>query len=150
MVASNKTLVSQLDGIGRRMPWTMGAFFIGALCMIGLPPTAGFITKWYLLTGAFDAGQMVAVGVIVLSTLLNAGYFLPIVYAAFFRKDPTAEALVANAEAIDKHHPPKVEHGEAPIFSVIALTLTAAGTVAMFLFPDVPLGLARQLVGGTP
>ena len=150
MVASNKTLVSQLDGIGRRMPWTMGAFFIGALSMIGLPPTAGFVTKWYLLTGAFDAGQMVAVGVIVLSTLLNAGYFLPIVYAAFFRKDPTAAALVADETAIDKHHPPLLIHGEAPVFMVIALSITAAGTVALFLFPDWPLGLAQQLVGGTP
>jgi len=93
---------------------------------------------------------MVAVGVIVLSTLLNAGYFLPIVYAAFFRKDPTAAALVADETAIDKHHPPLLIHGEAPVFMVIALSITAAGTVALFLFPDWPLGLAQQLVGGTP
>ena len=150
MVASNKTLVSQLDGIGRRMPWTMGAFFIGALSMIGLPPTAGFVSKWYILTGAFDAGQMAAVAVIVLSTLLNAGYFLPIVYAAFFRKDPTAKALAAGAKGKGKKHAPRVEHGEAPVFIVIALIITAAGTVALFLFPDGPLGLARQLMGGAP
>jgi multicomponent Na+:H+ antiporter subunit D len=150
MVASNKTLVSQLDGVGRRMPWTMAAFFIGALSMIGLPPTAGFVSKWYILTGAFDADQMAAVAVIVLSTLLNAGYFLPIVYRAFFRKDPTKKALAATAKGIDKHHAPRVEHGEAPVFIVIALTITAAGTVALFLFPDIPLGLARQLTEGTP
>ncbi len=83
--AAHMTEVSQLDGIGRRMPWTMGAFAVGALSMIGLPPTAGFLGKWFILSGAIAAGQWVAVGVIVVSTLLNAGYFLPIVYRAFFR-----------------------------------------------------------------
>ncbi|MBL6932986.1 MAG: monovalent cation/H+ antiporter subunit D family protein [Rhodospirillales bacterium] len=124
---SHKTEVSQLDGIGRRMPWTMGAFAIGALSMIGVPPTAGFISKWYILHGALDSGQILAVAVIILSTLLNAGYFLPIVYAAFFRKA-------------------QGEHGEAPLPIVIALTLTAAGTVLFFFFPGIFLELARQLI----
>ncbi len=125
--ASHKTEVSQLDGIGRRMPWTMSAFAIGALSMIGVPPTAGFISKWYILHGALDSGQMLAVAIIILSTLLNAGYFLPIVYAAFFKK------------ASD-------EHGEAPLPIVIAITLTAAGTVLLFFFPGIFLELARQLI----
>jgi len=125
--ASHKTEVSQLDGIGRRMPWTMGAFAIGALSMIGVPPTAGFISKWYILHGALDSEQMLAVAVIILSTLLNAGYLLPIVYAAFFRKT-------------------QGEHGEAPLPVVIALTLTAAGTVLLFFFPGIFLELARQLI----
>jgi len=125
--ASHKTEVSQLDGIGRRMPWTMGAFAIGALSMIGVPPTAGFISKWYILHGALDSEQMLAVAVIVVSTLLNAAYFLPIVYAAFFKKG-------------------QGEHGEAPLPVVIALTLTAAGTVLLFFFPGIFLELARQLI----
>jgi len=125
--ASHKTEVSQLDGIGRRMPWTMGAFAIGALSMIGVPPTAGFISKWYILHGALDSGQMLAVAVIIVSTLLNAAYFLPIVYAAYFKKGPG-------------------EHGEAPLPIVIALTLTAAGTVLLFFFPGIFLELARQLI----
>ncbi len=70
--------------------------------------------------------------VIVASTLLNAGYFLPIVHRAFFRA-PAAE---------DERH----SHGEAPFPIVIAMTLTAAGTVALFIAPDVPLALARQMV----
>ena len=49
--AAHKTQVSELDGIGRRMPWTMGAFALGALSMIGLPPAAGFVSKWYILSG---------------------------------------------------------------------------------------------------
>jgi multicomponent Na+:H+ antiporter subunit D len=130
--AAHKTEVSQLDGIGRRMPWTMAAFGIGALSMIGLPPAAGFVSKWYLVSGAFAQQHWVALAVVLASTLLNAGYFLPIVYRAFFRP------LSADAEA----HP----HGEAPWPIVVALTLTAAGTVALFFFPDVPLALARQLV----
>jgi multicomponent Na+:H+ antiporter subunit D len=135
LVASHKTEVSQLDGIGWRMPWTMGAFAVASLSMIGVPPTAGFISKWYILEGALQADKMVAVAVIVASTLLNAGYFLPIVYAAFFRK-PAATG-----------NPHDHEHGEGPLFSVVALTATAAVTVILFFYPDVPLGLARQLMG---
>jgi multicomponent Na+:H+ antiporter subunit D len=131
--AAHKTEVSQLDGIGRRMPWTMGAFAVGALSMIGLPPAAGFISKWYMLAGAMAAAQWLAVAVIIASTLLNAGYFLPIVYRAFFR--------IPDASGHD--HP----HGEAPLAMVIALTVTAAGTVLLFFLPDVPLALARQLIG---
>ncbi len=131
--AAHKTEVSQLDGIGRRMPWTMGAFAIGALSMIGLPPAAGFVSKWYMLSGAMASEQWLAVGVIALSTLLNAGYFLPIIYRAFFV-----------APAHDEHDHP---HGEAPLPMVIALTATAAGTVLLFFMPDVPLALARQMLG---
>ncbi|MCB1981226.1 MAG: hypothetical protein KDF63_04470, partial [Rhodoferax sp.] len=130
--AAHKTEVSQLDGIGRRMPWTMTAFAIGALSMIGLPPAAGFVSKWFMLSGAMAAQHWLAVGVIVVSTLLNAGYFLPIVYRAFFVAAPDD----------DHGH----AHGEAPWPIVVALVLTASGTVAMFFAPELPLALARQLV----
>ena len=129
--AAHKTEVSQLDGIGRRMPWTMAAFAIGALSMIGLPPAAGFISKWYMLSGAMAGSHWVAAAVIVGSTLLNAGYFLPIVYRAFFLAPEAGHAA----------------HGEAPWPMVIALTATAIGTVLLFFLPDVPLALARQVVG---
>jgi multicomponent Na+:H+ antiporter subunit D len=127
LVAADKTCVSELDGIGRRMPWTMGAFAIASLSMIGLPPTGGFVAKWYLLQGAVAADQAVVLAVLVASTLLNAGYFLPIVYSAFFRPLPAGGH----------------EHGEAPLTSVGALTLTAALSVALFFRPDLPLVLAQ-------
>ena len=130
--ASHKTEVSQLDGIGRRMPLTMTAFAIGALSMIGVPPTAGFLSKWYSLGGAFSEAQYFAVAVIVASTLLNVAYYMPIVYAAFFRSPA------------DAGHP----HGEAPLTMLIAISVTAAGTLALFFFPQLPLQLARDLVGG--
>jgi multicomponent Na+:H+ antiporter subunit D len=129
--AAHKTEVSQLDGIGRRMPWTMGAFAIAALSMIGLPPAVGFVSKWYMLTGAMAAQQWLAVAVIVVSTLLNAGYFLPIVYRAFF------VAPTGHGDA----------HGEAPLPMVLALCATAAATLLLFFLPDVPLALARQTIG---
>ena len=77
--------VSEMNGVGRRMPWTMAAFTIGALGMIGVPPLAGFITKWYLGVGALYAGQEWVIYILAGSSLLNAGYFLPILYAAWFK-----------------------------------------------------------------
>ena len=114
------------------MPWTMVAFGVGTLSMIGLPPAAGFVSKWYMVSGAMLHEQWFAIAVMRVSTLLNASYFLPILHRAFFRP------LSAEAAA----HP----HGEAPLLMVAALTMTAAGTIALFFFPDVPLALARQLV----
>ncbi len=77
--------ISEMDGVGRRMPWTMAAFTVGALGMIGVPPVAGFFSKWYLGMGGLLSGQPWVVAVLVASTLLNAGNFLPILYAAWFR-----------------------------------------------------------------
>jgi len=109
----------------------MGAFAVGALSMIGVPPTAGFIGKWFMLVGAMSVDQWLVVAVIVLSTILNAAYFLPIVFSAFFRPAPAGHG----------------EHrsGEAPWPIVVALTTTAAATVAMFAFPDVLLRLAGMI-----
>jgi multicomponent Na+:H+ antiporter subunit D len=77
-------LISKMGGVGRRMPLTMIAFTVAALGMIGLPPLAGFISKWYLGMGAAAAGSEWAIWVLVASTLLNAGYFLPVVYTGWF------------------------------------------------------------------
>jgi len=77
--------ISELDGAGRRMPLTSIAFSIGAFGMIGVPPLAGFVSKWYLGLGALDAGMPWVVGVLVLSSLLNAAYFLPILHRLWFR-----------------------------------------------------------------
>ena len=76
--------IDQLDGIGRRMPATSAAFTVGALGMIGLPPIAGFISKWYLGLGALDSNAGWALGVFVISGMLNAAYFLPLLYRIWF------------------------------------------------------------------
>jgi multicomponent Na+:H+ antiporter subunit D len=82
--------VSQMDGVGRRMPLTTLAFTIGALGMIGIPPIAGFVSKWYLGLGGVEAGQHWVLVILATSTLLNAGYFLPILYRAWFRPLPAS------------------------------------------------------------
>jgi multicomponent Na+:H+ antiporter subunit D len=143
MITTHKTRISELNGIGRHMPWTMAAFTVGALSMIGLPPTAGFISKWYILLGAIETREIVAAGVIIMSTLLNAAYFLPIVYAAFFR---TPNDTLENMPG----HNTRDTVGEAPPVVVLALTVTAAGTLALFFLPDLPLDLMLQLSGGSP
>ncbi len=138
LVAAHKTQVSQLDGIGRRMPWTLGAFTVGAMSMIGLPPAAGFVSKWYLMLGSLSGEHYFALFVLIAVTLLNAAYFVPIVYAAFFR-----------APKEDAHHGHgDHEHGEAPLTMVVAIVLTAAMTVGLFFYPDPALELVQQLVGG--
>jgi multicomponent Na+:H+ antiporter subunit D len=131
---SHKTEVSQLDGIGRRMPWTMGAFAIGALSLIGIPPAAGFFSKWYMVQGAAASESWVALAVLATSTLLNAAYFLPIIYAAFFRTERSA---------------PAHDHGEAPAASVVALVITAAATLALPFAGSIPFELARAVWGGS-
>jgi multicomponent Na+:H+ antiporter subunit D len=111
------------------MPWTMGAFAVGALGMIGIPPTANFIGKWFILSGAMQTANWLAVTVIVVSTVLNAAYFLPIVYRAFFCVPPA------------HGH----ESGEAPWPIVLALTLTAGATILLFVWPEIPYALAKSL-----
>ena len=128
--ASHKTEVSQLDGIGRRMPWTLGAFAVGALSLIGVPPAVGFVSKWFIFQGAAATGHYLVMAVLGVSALLNAAYFLPILYAAFFK---------APGQGAD--------HGEAPLTMVIALCATASLTVGLFFYPQIPLALARQLAG---
>jgi formate hydrogenlyase subunit 3/multisubunit Na+/H+ antiporter MnhD subunit len=82
--------IDELDGVGRRMPATMAAFTVAAFGMIGLPGTAGFITKWYLGAGAMQAGMEWVLVLLAVSSLLNAAYFLPIVHAVWF-KPPSVE-----------------------------------------------------------
>jgi multicomponent Na+:H+ antiporter subunit D len=132
--AAHLTEVKQLDGIGRRMPWTMGAFAVGTLGMIGVPPTAGFLGKWFIVSGAMQTANWLALGVIAVSTVLNAAYLLPIVFRAFFR-DPLVVSDAGHAA------------GEAPWPMVLALVMTAAATVVLFFWPDVPFTLARLMIG---
>jgi multicomponent Na+:H+ antiporter subunit D len=129
--AAKKTELHQLRGIARRMPWTMTAFTIGALSMIGVPPTGGFVSKWYILAGAFQADNYVAIAAIIASTALNAAYFLPIIFMAWF---------------LDEDVPPAKEHGEAPFAAVLALMITAALTLLFFFFNGPVLELEGQLV----
>ena len=131
LVASHKTKVSQLDGLGRQMPWTMGAFFLASLSIVGLPPMGGMWSKWYLALGAIDAGYAVLVGVLMVSTLLNIAYLIPVPIRAF----------VGKADAGGE-----IQIREAPIACLLAMGVTVAGCVALFFNPTWIVQLARQFV----
>lgn len=135
--AAHKTRVSELNGIGWRMPWTMGAFALATLSMIGIPPAGGFISKWYLFQGIWSSDYSVLLLVLLLSTLLNCAYFIPIVHAAFFRP-----------ETYTPEHTPGQVHGEAPLIMVVALCLTAALSLLLFFYPEPVLHLAQQIQKG--
>jgi len=117
-VATKKTEISDMDGLGRRMPVTFAAFFVGALCVIGVPPLGGVWSKWYLLSGAYDSGHALVVVALMLSTLLNIAYLVPPVVRAFL------------LPARDGDESPGLR--EAPLLCVLPLSLTALGGLAMF------------------
>jgi multicomponent Na+:H+ antiporter subunit D len=120
-VATHKKNISEMAGLGRIMPFTFGAFAIASLSMIGAPPVAGFVSKWYLLNGAMQAKSIAILLVLLSSTLLNAAYFVPVVYQAFFGKPNPADADHKYKEA----HPSMV----------IPLSITAAISVVIGLYP---------------
>lgn len=130
--ASGIKNISQMVGIGKRMPITMIAFLIGSLSVIGLPPAGGFISKWYLVLGTLESGQMFFLFILLFSSLLNAAYFLPIVYKAFFCTDE--ESMFEN----------KVD--EVPIWCLVPLSFTAVVSVVLFFFPQPFLKLATMMV----
>jgi multicomponent Na+:H+ antiporter subunit D len=154
-VASHKTNISQMRGIGRKMPWTMTAFSIGALSMIGVPPVAGFVTKWYLALGTIEAGQIPIFFVLIASTILNAAYFVPVIYTAFFHAPegethghghaplhPVPQSV--GAMAAQDHH--DEDFGEASPFVYVPLVVTAILSVLVGLFPDYFLALAKLVI----
>jgi multicomponent Na+:H+ antiporter subunit D len=131
-VATHKKNISEMSGLGRAMPFTFAAFALASLSMIGAPPVAGFVTKWYLLNGAFDAGSVGIIVVLLASTLLNAAYFAPVVYKGFFGKTSEADAL----------H----KFGEAHPALVIPLSITAVISVLIGLYPQFFMNFVQRLI----
>jgi len=133
-VAAHKKKISDLDGIGYAMPFTMGAFAIASLSMIGVPPVAGFVTKWYLLNGAMDIHNITIVVILMISTLLNAGYFVPITIRAFFR----GNNMEWNRQNIR----------EAPLTMVIPIVIAALISVGIGIFPQFFAHLIGEIMQG--
>jgi multicomponent Na+:H+ antiporter subunit D len=133
-VATGKKYLSQMVGIGYRMPVTMTAFLIGAMSIIGLPPTGGFISKWYLVLGTLEGDQAVMLFVLLTSSLLNAAYFMPIFYKAFF---------CTPAEAMFER-----KFDEAPVMCVVPLVITALISFIFFFVPQPFLKLSTLAVTG--
>jgi len=122
IVATHKTHISEMHGLGRRMPVTMAAFFLASLSIIGLPPLGGFWSKWFLALGTLDAHQLAMLAVLLTGSMLNAAYLLPITMRAFFSPETEASGNTGVREA--------------PLACVVALTLTAAACVVLFFTPE--------------
>jgi multicomponent Na+:H+ antiporter subunit D len=132
--------LDDLKGIARRMPWTFGAFVIAALSLIGVPGTAGFVSKWYLITAAMELGTwgLPLVALILVSSLMAVVYIWRIVEAACFGEAPYEPAAPASV----------------PPLLVVTLWLTAAANIYFGLVPELPLTLsgdaAADLLGHLP
>jgi multicomponent Na+:H+ antiporter subunit D len=140
------TKISELAGLGRRMPLTALAFTVAAMSMIGLPPLAGFITKWQLGLGAVDAGSTWVLAILATSTLLNAAYFLPLVLAMWFR--PPATTSDSGAPSTASHVGARGGTLEAPPSLLWPTVVTASLTVVAGLtarLPYSPLSLATDI-----
>jgi multicomponent Na+:H+ antiporter subunit D len=137
--AAHKTEISDMDGLGRVMPVTYGAFLIGALSIIGLPPMGGSWSKWYLMLGAADAGQIAMIVVLMISSLLNVAYLLSIVARGFFLPTAASTGHHGNSEGIR----------EAPLFCLVPLCITAFGCLLLFFFAD-PLYQLLEPITLTP
>ena len=127
MVGAHKTEISEMDGLGRRMPFTFGAFLLGSLSVIGLPPMGGSWSKWYLILGSVEDDQLAMMVVLMVSSLLAIGYLMPVVGRAFFRPQPEDDG--------DTLEPGRDIH-EAPFLCVLPPILTGVGCVVSFFYAD--------------
>jgi multicomponent Na+:H+ antiporter subunit D len=135
----HKENISDLNGIAKVMPWTMAAFTIGAMGLAGVPPLNGFVSKWTLALGSLQGDMLIPVGILVVSGLLNIGYFFPIVQRAYFREGKGLEG-----------------YGEASPFMVVPIMITAILSIVFGLFPnlffhfyELAEAIANTLITGT-
>jgi len=129
--------LADLQGLGRKMPLTAGAFAVGGLGLIGVPGTVGFISKWYLVSAAFQSGQIWVAAAILLSSLLAVAYVWRVVEVLFFRR-PLAS----------------VGSGEAPVSLLGPAWLVAIASIVFGLYTDMPVSVAQRaaerLTAATP
>ncbi len=144
-VAHHKTLISEMRGLGRVMPFTFGAFFLGAMSIVGLPPMAGSWPKFFLMLGAADAGQLAIIAVLIISSILNVVYLLSIPVQAFYMNPAEGDAKPQGAGGAF------IDWGalkEAPILCIAPPMFTAAGVIALFFFADPLYRFLLPLIGG--
>jgi len=145
LVATHKSNISELDGLGRKMPITMLAFTIGSLGIIGLPPASGLWSKLLIAMGTLDNGHIWLIAILMLSTLLNIGYLLQIPIKAFFKQPP----IESHSHDTDSHHastdqPYNLASSnsmtaagwqEAPAPSLWAIVMTSSVVILLFFYP---------------
>ena len=140
LVASHKTEISEMVGLGRVMPFTFFAFFIGSLSVIGLPPMGGSWSKWYLILSSAEAGHVLFIIILMVSSLLNVAYLMPVVGRGFFLQEKNE-----NSEHKEKTHktPRDFWRGvsigkirEAPPFCLFAIAITCLVCILLFFYAD--------------
>jgi multicomponent Na+:H+ antiporter subunit D len=119
------------------MPFTFGAFFLGSLSVIGLPPMGGSWSKWYLMLGTIEADQLALMVVLMASSLLSIAYLMPVVARGFFRSPPAEDHGNPGDGGNLKFH-------EAPLLCVMPPVLTGIGCVVLFFYAE---DIYRLLMG---
>jgi multicomponent Na+:H+ antiporter subunit D len=132
-VAAHKKNISEMEGLGKIMPFTFGAFAIASLSMIGAPPVAGFVTKWNLLVGSIQAHQIGILLILIASTILNVAYFAPVTFKAFFGKRPEGE--------------PYTGIKEAPLSMLIPILIACTVSVIIGIFPNIMMQFVKAVTG---
>jgi multicomponent Na+:H+ antiporter subunit D len=128
-VSSHKTEISQMSGLAKNMPWTVAAFALASLSVVGIPPTSGFVSKWYLALGSVELHSSTLLGVLLVSSLLNAAYLGPVVYKAYFEEAPPTQEPVR----------------EVP-WMVVPLAISAAASLVLGIYPTPILELAGRVL----
>jgi len=134
---TGKKNIKDMGGLGKRMPWTLAAFGIASLSMIGVPPVSGFVSKWYLVLGSLESDTLFFIAVILVSSLLNAVYFAEVIAQFFYGKPPAAPGV----ECV--HPQKKILQG----FMIVPLIITAFLSVAFGLYPDIFIKLINLQAG---
>jgi len=131
-VAAHKKNISEMSGLGRTMPFTFAAFAVASLSMIGAPPVAGFVSKWNLLVGSMEAHQIGILLILIASTMLNVGYFVPVTYKAFFGRAPEGTAAGIR---------------EAPLSMLIPILIAATISVVIGIYPNFMMQFVKAVTG---
>ncbi len=147
IVFAHKTEISEMHGLGRKMPVTFFCFFIASLSIIGLPPLGGTWSKWYLALAAAETDQVIFIAVLMISSLLNIAYLMPVVLYGYFGKEKP-EAHHAHDHGDHGHHAPPdhllLRHltfgrpgvAEAPVMCLAPIVLTTVGCFVLFFYVD--------------
>jgi len=146
LVTLHKSKISEMRGIGRQMPITMLAFFIASLSIIGVPPTGGTWSKWFLLTGTIERDQFVLMIILMLSSLLNIAYLLPISFHAFFPNISSNNKLTKRLGGDIIFARDQIT--EAPLPSLAAIVVTTIACLVLFIYPQPLFELVSTILTG--
>ena len=147
IVFAHKTEISDMHGLGRKMPVTFFCFFVASLSIIGLPPLGGVWSKWYIALAAAETDQIIFIAVLMISSLLNIAYLMPLVLYGYFGKEKPADTHSHGDDHSHHHAPPNhsmLKHltfgrpgiAEAPIMCLAPIILTTIGCFGLFFYAD--------------